>query len=403
MVRPRISGTLALAALLAACGTLPRPAETIPTPSVPVAPPVAAPALQPVPWEALPGWQEEDLLPAWGAFLRSCQPLKSQPQWQDICARAASPERSDNAGLRRFFETHFTPHRVINSDGSDSGLITGYYEPRLKGNRAPTRRYRFPVYGVPEDLLTIDLADLHPDLKNLRLRGRLVGNRVVPYFDRAQIENGDAPVRGRELLWVEDPVELFFLQVQGSGRVELDSGEVVRLGYADQNGHPYKSIGRLLVERGELTLDQASMQGIKAWARQNPGKLGELLNQNPSYVFFRELPKDLPGPLGALGVPLTPGRSLAIDPRAIPQGAPVFLATTWPNSARSLTRLMLAQDAGGAIKGAVRADFFWGHGEAAGSLAGKMKQAGRMWVLLPKGYPVPLSQGSRASGSTPAS
>ena len=168
--------------------------------------------------------------------------------------------------------------------------------------------------------------------------------------------------------------------------MELASGEVVRLGYADQNGHPYKSIGKLLVERGELTLDQASMQGIKTWGRQNPAKLAELLNQNPSYVFFRELPKDLPGPLGSLGVPLTAGRSLAIDPRVIPQGAPVFLATTWPNSSRELNRLMLAQDTGGAIRGAVRADFFWGFGEEAGSLAGRMKQAGRLWVLLPNGW-----------------
>lgn len=290
--------------------------------------------------------------------------------------------------MRQFFESRFTPFRVVNPDGSHSGLITGYYEPLLKGSRFPTPRFRFPVYGMPDDLLTIDLGSLHPDLKSLRLRGRLAGNRVVPYFSRAEIEEGEALVKGRELLWVDDPVELFFLQIQGSGRVRLNSGEVVRLGYADQNGHPYRSIGRILVERGELTLDEASMQGIQAWGRRNPDKLSELLNQNPSYVFFRELPKYLPGPLGSLGVPLTAGRSLAIDPRAIPQGAPVFLSTTWPNSSKPLNRLMLAQDTGGAIRGAVRADFFWGFGEEAGNLAGKMKQAGRLWVLLPNGYPL---------------
>jgi membrane-bound lytic murein transglycosylase A len=164
---------------------------------------------------------------------------------------------------------------------------------------------------------------------------------------------------------------------------------MVRIGYADQNGYPYKSIGKALVERGELTLDKASMQGIKDWAKRNPGKLTELLDVNASYVFFRELPNQLAGPLGALGVPLTAGRSLAVDPRTIPLGAPVFLSTTWPNDAKPLNRLMLAQDTGGAIKGVVRADFFWGFGSDAGKQAGGMKQAGKMWVLLPKDYPLP--------------
>jgi len=168
--------------------------------------------------------------------------------------------------------------------------------------------------------------------------------------------------------------------------VELENGEIMRVGYAEQNGHPYKSIGKLLVDRGELALEKASMQGIKAWGQKNPKKLNELLRQNPSYVFFRELPVGLPGPLGALGVPLTAGRSLAIDPRSIPQGAPVFLATTWPDSDKQLQRLMIAQDTGGAIKGGVRADFFWGFGPDAGNQAGKMKQSGKMWVLMPSGY-----------------
>lgn len=368
----------------------PAPVTVAPAPPIPppVPPPVPAPALQAVSWEALPGWQSDDFSAAWDAFLRSCQALKDGPPWQEVCLLAAAMEPGNNASLRQFFESRFTPFRVVNPDGSHSGLITGYYEPLLKGSRFSTPRFRFPVYGMPDDLLTIDLGSLHPDLKSLRLRGRLAGNRVVPYFSRAQIENGEALVKGRELLWVDDPVELFFLQIQGSGRVRLNSGEVVRLGYADQNGHPYRSIGRLLVERGELTLDEASMQGIQAWGRRNPDKLSELLNQNPSYVFFRELPKDLPGPLGSLGVPLTAGRSLAIDPRAIPQGAPVFLSTTWPNSSKPLNRLMLAQDTGGAIRGAVRADFFWGFGEEAGNLAGKMKQVGELWVLLPNGYPL---------------
>jgi len=190
---------------------------------------------------------------------------------------------------------------------------------------------------------------------------------------------------------VDDAVELFFLQIQGSGRVKLPDGSMVRVGYADQNGHPYQSVGRLLVERGELKLEQASMQGIQAWARANPAKLNDLLNANPSYVFFREMPVAAPkngepdGPLGALGVPLSPGRSIAVDPRHVPLGAPVFLATTQPNSAAPLNRLMLAQDTGGAIRGVVRADFFWGFGAEAGNQAGRMKQSGQMWVLLPPG------------------
>jgi membrane-bound lytic murein transglycosylase A len=223
-------------------------------------------------------------------------------------------------------------------------------------------------------------------MKNLRLRGRLDGKRVVAYFPRAEIEAGKGGAAGNELLWVDDPVDLFFLQVQGSGRVALDTGETVRVSYADQNGYPYRSIGRVLVERGELTLDQASMQGIKAWGARNPGRLAELLNQNASYVFFKESPVGTDAPTGSLGVPLTAGRSLAVDPRALPLGAPVFLSTTLPNSTQPLNRLMLAQDTGGAIRGAVRADFYWGYGEEAGAQAGRMRQSGRMWVLLPRGF-----------------
>jgi membrane-bound lytic murein transglycosylase A len=187
---------------------------------------------------------------------------------------------------------------------------------------------------------------------------------------------------------VDDAVELFFLQIQGSGRVQLEDGSMLRLGYADQNGHPYRSVGRWLVERGELPLEKASLQGIQAWARQNPARMNDMLNYNASYVFFRELPADLPGPLGALGVPVTARRSVAVDPRFVPLGAPVYIATTWPNTAKPLNRLMLAQDTGGAIRGPVRADYFWGFGADAAREAGRMRQPLRMWVLLPKDYPL---------------
>ena len=207
----------------------------------------------------------------------------------------------------------------------------------------------------------------------------------MPYYKRAEIDAGTAGLKGRELFWVEDAVELFFLQIQGSGRIELVDGRQIKVGYADQNGHPYVSIGKKLIEMGEMKLEDASMQGIKAWGERNPNKLMALLELNPSYVFFRELPENLTSPLGALGVPLTNEYSIAVDPRSIPLGFPVFLSTTQPSSATPLNRLMLAQDTGGAIRGPVRADFFWGFGEKAGTQAGRMKQQGRMWVLFPKG------------------
>ncbi|MBA4142254.1 MAG: murein transglycosylase A [Nitrosospira sp.] len=370
--------------LLEGCSVAPpiRIAPDQPAIAVP-AEPALQPVLKPADWTALAGWADDDIQPAWEAFLRSCAVLKNQPLWQETCIEGDAMGPQNAVMLRQFIESRFTPHQVLNPDGSGDGLITGYYEPLLKGSRTQSRRYRYPIYTTPDELLVVDLGEIYPELKNMRLRGRLQGRKVVPYYSRSEIESNPAPLKGRELLWVDDEVELFFLQIQGSGRVQLENGGIVRVGYSDQNGYPYKSIGRLLVERGELPLEKASMQGIKAWGQRNPHKLGELLQQNASFVFFRELPGDLPGPLGALGVPLTAGRSLAIDPRAVPQGAPVFLATTWPNTDKRLHRLMVAQDTGGAIKGNVRADFFWGFGPEAADQAGKMKQMGKMWVLMP--------------------
>lgn len=283
---------------------------------------------------------------------------------------------------------NFQPYQLVGDGGRNEGLATGYYEPLLRGSRTLKGGFRYPIYGTPDDLITIDLPAFGMGDRGSRLKARLDNRRAVPYFDRAQIESGLAPVRGREIAWVDDPVELFFLQVQGSGRIELDDGSVMRVGFADHNGHPYRSIGRHLIDRGELTLERASMQGIKAWAQKNPEKLREVLNHNPRYIFFRELPSNLDGPLGSLGVPLTARRSIAVDPRHVPLGAPVFLATTWPLSNKPLNQLVMAQDTGSAIRGAVRADFFWGYGDAAGQEAGRMKQSLRMWLLLPHGFPL---------------
>lgn len=375
--------------LLAACDLMPvRDSMCAPCPPCPsgeVVKPPPAKALQPASWSDLPGWQDEEVTAAWPAFLQSCRALAPKAAvWKRVCGEAAAVEGKNASAVRQFFEAHFLPHAAIQPDGKPEGMITGYYEPLLNGSRTPGKAGKYPVYGVPDDLLTIDLGEIWPELKHLRLRGRLSGNKVVPYYSRREIEDNRAPRLGKPLLWVEDKLELFFLQVQGSGRVRLPDGKLVRIGYADQNGQAYHSIGRVLIERGELKPGEASMQGIQAWARANPGKLQEILNANPSYVFFRELPDSGDGPPGALGVPLTAERSLAIDPRYIPLGAPVYLATTYPNSSRPLNRLMLAQDTGGAIKGVVRADFFWGFGAKAGEEAGRMKQSGKMWVLLPK-------------------
>lgn len=381
--------------LLAACSTTPTPPitppveSTAPAESTVVATPVAP--LVPSTWKALPDWQTVDLQPSWSTFLQSCNALKNKPVWQGVCVHANELTRPDISAIRTFFEDRFVPYQVFNADGSSQGLITGYYEPKLVGSRTRTEKFRYPLYGVPDDLLTIDLSAAYPQLKDMRLRGRLQGKRIVPYYDRADIDNGKATLQGRELFWVANAVELFFLQIQGSGRIELPDGSLVKVGYADQNGLPYISIGKKLVEMGELKLEEASMQGIKIWAEQNPKKLAALLAQNPSYVFFRELPVGLSAPLGALGVPLTSEYSLAVDTRTIPLGAPVFLSTTYPNTTEPLHRLMVAQDTGGAIKGAVRGDFFWGFGEQAGIQAGRMKQSGQMWVLLPKGEELPVN------------
>ena len=383
--------SLAVLLLLAACQT----AVVIPPPAVPpvVAPPVNKIAsFKLLDFATLPGWSEDHLTEAWPAFKASCSAQMHKSDWHELCVIAQTVDGTSEAAVRQFFEAFFDPYQVINPDGTETGLITGYYEPLLRGARKRGGVFQTPLYQPPADLLTIDLAGLYPELKGMRLRGRVVGNKVVPYPVRADLLQSGS-LSGKEICWVDDSVDAFFLQVQGSGRVFMpDSKETIRVAYADQNGQPYKSIGRYLVDKGELKLGQASAQGIKNWIATHPARENEVLNANPSYVFFKEEKLNDPGrgPDGALGVALTEKRSIAIDTKFLPLGAPVFLNTTQPGSDQPIKRLMMAQDTGGAIRGAVRADFFWGFGREAGEMAGRMKQRGMLWVLWPKLASAPL-------------
>ncbi len=390
LLRPFAAVLVALM-LLAACETIPESRES-------EAPPVIH--YQPVSFSVLPGWAQDNPAEIWPAWQMSCRVLtkKEAETWRDVCAASETIDPSSEASVRSFFEQYFVAYQItlkLDQKQESEGLVTGYYEPLLRGNRNADVVYRFPLYAQPADLLTVDLASLYPDLAGKRVRGRVEGRKVVPYYSRAEIDDGRVQPDADILLYLDDALDAFFLHIQGSGRAVLPNGEIVRLGYADQNGHPYRAIGAVLIERGELTRENVSMQTIKAWGYQHPEQLPELLEQNPSYVFFREVPapteplaQQIDGPTGSLGVPLLAQRVIAVDRSKLPMGAPVFLATTLPDQS-PLQRLTMAQDTGGAIRGALRADFFCGTGDVAGDLAGAMKEKGQFWLLWPKGKALP--------------
>ena len=382
--------------LLTACSGLtpklgqgPQPAATpalCPCPVEAIKPPPAEKPHQEATWADLPGWEQagqDELLPVFDGFLAACRSLGKQDTWATTCNAA---RQADKSQLKPWFETYLQPWQLVNPDGSRSGLVTGYYEPVVKGSRQKNRVASIPVFGTPSDLIVVDLGELYPELKSMRLRGRLEGRKLVPYFSRAEWSKQEPRREKDAILWVEDAIDFFFLQIQGSGQVQLEDGSRTRIGYADQNGHPYRSIGRWLIDQGELKAEQASMQGIRNWVKTHPLRMQELLNANPSVVFFRELPVEGSGPPGAMGLPMIPERSIAVDPKTTPLGAPVWLATTRPLSETPMNRLVLAMDTGGAIRGAVRADFYWGSGNDAGDNAGRMRQKGMMWILMPRTY-----------------
>ena len=336
-----------------------------------------------VAWDQLPGWREDHHAQAWPALLHSCAKLRARDAWRQLCQEALGMYTPDDTAVREFFERHFRAHEMRAADGGTGGLITGYYEPLLFGSPTRSERFRYPLYRRPDNLLTVDLGTLYPELKGKPVRARLEGNRVVPYYSRADINGAAQPLAGQELLWVDDAVALFILQVQGSGRVQLPDGSEQALGYADQNGHPYVPIGRELVAMGALKREEVSLFSIRAWLQAHPDEAHEMLNRNPSYIFFAARDAALPGPIGSLNVPLTAQRSIAVDATQIALGSPVWLDTTLPGDTSPYRRLVLAQDTGGAIKGEVRADVFFGRGADAERLAGEMKQTGRLYVLLP--------------------
>ncbi|WP_017902959.1 murein transglycosylase A [Pseudomonas asplenii] len=336
-------------------------------------------------WKALPNVSDADLQAGFASWRSACARLKNDATWAATCAAAANVP-SDPAAIRGFLQQNLEVYGLRSAQNSADGLITGYYEPVYSGSLTRTDKATVPVYGVPDDLIIVQLDSVYPELKGKRLRGRLEGRVVKPYDDAALIatQGVKAPV----LAWLTDPMDLQFLQIQGSGRIRLDDGRQLRIGYADQNGHPYRAIGRWLVEQGELKKEDVTMGTISAWAKAHPTRIPQLLASNPSYVFFARNPDSNEGPRGSLNVPLTAGYSVAVDRKVIPLGSLLWLSTTRPDGT-PLVRPVAAQDTGGAIAGEVRADLFWGTGEAAGQLAGDMKQKGNIWMLWPKGMALP--------------
>ncbi len=351
-------------------------------------------------YEELPGWGNDDLTAALPAWRRSCDRLaRLAPEtqlgrlaiggtvrdWTDICAdiRAAP---ADNGVIRELVEAHLRPFRVSAGDRSE-GLFTGYYEPIFAGARARSDKFDIPLHAVPPDLVEVSLGDFDAALDGRRLVGQVVDGRLQPYHRRGDIQNGAIDGKNAELMWMADPLEAFILHIQGSGIIETPEGEVVRVGFANHNGFDYVSVGKWLIAAGELPEHQADFEDIRAWMENNPARARDVLAINERYIFFRELTGE--GPLGAAGEVLTPERSLADDTDLLPLGVPIWLDAEHPDPAADrLQRLMVAQDAGNAIKGAVRGDFYWGTGDAALAQAGRMKSKGEYYILLPRSLDV---------------
>lgn len=308
----------------------------------------------------LAGWEADDLRDLRGALDSQCALRRPPGGWDALCRELGAIAVDDASGLRRWIERRFFARPLVSASGQATGLITGYHEPELRGSRVGSARYPVPLHRFPER------------------------NRNAVRATREAIENGN-PLAGDELVWLDDPIEAFFLHVQGSGRIRLADGGAMRVGYAGDNGHAYRAIGSVLVARGAMSVGEVDAPRIKAWLRANPGAARQLMQSNPRYIFFRELPPlpESAGPPGSIGAPLTPMRSIAVDPKRVPAGSLLWLETTDPIGRAPIRRLVVAQDTGAAIVGDVRADLFWGTGPRAEQGAGLMKQPGRLWLLEP--------------------
>lgn len=354
-----------------------------------------------VSFKQLPGWETAEFKKSLLAFQISCQAfIKQDPErvvgtdkidlqvkdWQPACLAALKIDPVVEQSAKLFFQEWFSPIEFY--DGKPvKGLFTGYYMPLLKGSYTKSAEFNVPIYEVPNNLVTIELGTFFPDLKNRKIVGRIAGNKIVPFYTREQINNGAIKDTARVLLWINSPVDRLFLEIQGTGIVELDDGKRIYIGYDAQNGSPYTPIAGVLIKKGIMTKHNASMQGIKKYLEAHPKQMDKVINQNKSFIFFRKLTLD--AALGSQGVALTPGYSLAIDREWIPMGAPLWLSTTRPDSnkpdtSKPMQRLMIAQDTGGAIRGKVRGDVFWGGGDKATLIAGHMKNEGHYWLLLPR-------------------
>lgn len=340
--------------------------------------------LKRVSFKELPGWRQDSLTEAMPALLKSC--AAPSPEWENFCDGLLRVQDRPDRQIRTYLEAMLVPYEV-HSYGHAQGTFTGYYEASLHGSFIKDEKNNVPLYGLPEDLVKLDTKTVcSPGGDKGTVMGRIENGKFQPYLTRAEIEQQsvNAPV----LLWVDNAVDAFILHIQGSGRVETEQG-VVHVGYAGNNGHPFQGIGGIMAKEGLLEPGKSSMPHIRAWLQQNPEKAQDLMAQNPRFIFFRILP-EADGPMGAAGVTLTPERSLAVDPRFIPLGTPLYLVTTDPDG-QSVEKLVVAQDIGSAIKGAVRGDYFWGYGEKAFQKAGRMKSSGRYYLLWPKGQTPPTS------------
>lgn len=329
--------------------------------------------LQKVGFSQLKSFEDDDLPLALEVFKKDCKKSSKKKLFKEVCLKA---EKTENA--KEFFLQNFTPYKLYNKNGNDKGVITGYYEPLLYGSLEKSQKYKYPIYAVPKDLITVDLSSVYPELKKYRLRGKVVNNKLIPYNNRASITDKE---EYKILCYVDNKIDLYFLQIQGSGKVQLEDGSLLNIGYANQNGHRYKSVGKLMIKKGYIGNGiDASMQGMKKWFENNPEKTEKILNHNPSYVFFEKRNK---GATGSLGVELVAKRNLAVDRKYIPLGMPVFINTKNPVTKKEINTLMVAADTGGAIKGEIRADYFWGYAKEAEKYAGKMKELGKLYILIP--------------------